>query len=88
MAKGPRLGAEGNPGPQCRRKLYTGGDAWTWSHGHRRVMVSPWRAITGAEPGAVKAASPVLNGGDEEACCNAPCPYPTASLPLSAAPDA
>jgi hypothetical protein len=29
-------------------------------------MVMPWRAIKGAEPGAVKAASPVLNGGDEE----------------------
>ena len=26
----------------------------------------PWRTITGAEPGAVKAASPVLNGEDEE----------------------
>ena len=25
-----------------------------------------WRTITGAEPGAVKAASPVLNGEDEE----------------------
>ena len=31
-------------------------------------MVMPWRMITGAEPGAVKAASPVLNGGDEETC--------------------
>ena len=31
-------------------------------------MVIPWRAIKGAEPGAVKAASPVLNGGDEETC--------------------
>jgi hypothetical protein len=29
---------------------------------------TPWRRITGAEPGAVKAASPVLNGGDEETC--------------------
>src|SRR4029450_12474522 len=29
-------------------------------------MVIPWRTITGAEPGAVKAASPVLNGEDEE----------------------
>jgi hypothetical protein len=29
-------------------------------------MVKPWRMITGAEPGAVKAASPVLNGEDEE----------------------
>ena len=29
-------------------------------------MVTPWRSIKGAEPDAVKAASPVLNGGDEE----------------------
>jgi hypothetical protein len=29
-------------------------------------MVTPWRLIKGAEPDAVKAASPVLNGGDEE----------------------
>jgi hypothetical protein len=31
-------------------------------------MVLPWRMIKGAEPGAGKAASPVLNGGDEETC--------------------
>ena len=31
-------------------------------------MVLPWRTIKGVEPGAVKAASPVLNGGDEETC--------------------
>ena len=29
---------------------------------------TPWRMITGAEPGAVNAARPVLNGGDEETC--------------------
>ena len=42
-------------------------------------MVSPWRTIKGAEPDAVKVASPVLNGGDEETYLqgNAPCPYPT-----------
>jgi hypothetical protein len=29
-----------------------------------------WRSTTGAEPCAVKAASTVLNGGDEETCGN------------------
>ena len=29
-------------------------------------MVTPWRPIKGAEPDALKGASPVLNGGDEE----------------------
>ena len=29
-------------------------------------MVTPWRPIKGAEPDAIKVASPVLNGGDEE----------------------
>ena len=29
-------------------------------------MVTPWRLIKGAEPDALKGASPVLNGGDEE----------------------
>jgi hypothetical protein len=40
-----------------------GGHPWNWRNGHRRFMVTPWRTITGAEPGAVKAARPVLNGG-------------------------
>ncbi len=31
-------------------------------------MVTPWRAIKGAEPGAVKVARRVLNGGDEDTC--------------------
>jgi hypothetical protein len=29
-------------------------------------MVTPWRTIKGAEPDAIKVASPVLNGEDEE----------------------
>ena len=29
-------------------------------------MVHPWRTIKGAEPDAIKVASPVLNGRDEE----------------------
>ena len=29
-------------------------------------MVTPWRRIKGAEPDAIKVASPVLNGEDEE----------------------
>ncbi len=29
-------------------------------------MGIPWRMITGAEPDAIKVASPVLNGEDEE----------------------
>src|SRR5262245_33395691 len=35
-------------------------------NGNRRFMVVPWRSTKGVEPDAVKAASPVLNGGDEE----------------------
>ena len=33
--------------------------------------VWPWRRTAGAEPGAVKIARRVLNGGDEETCGNA-----------------
>ena len=33
-------------------------------------MGAPWRLTTGVEPGAVKAASPVLNGGREETYSN------------------
>jgi hypothetical protein len=29
-------------------------------------MVTPWRLIKGVEPDALKGASPVLNGGNEE----------------------
>jgi hypothetical protein len=43
-----------------------GGCLWNWRNGNRRFMVSPWRTITGAEPDAIKVASPVLNGEDEE----------------------
>jgi hypothetical protein len=53
-------------GTQCTRKLYTGGLLWNWRKGNRRFMVRPWRMITGAEPDAIKVASPVLNGEDEE----------------------
>ena len=42
----------------CRRK------------GNRGFMGAPWRSTTGVEPDAVKAARPVLNGGDEETCGN------------------
>ena len=40
-------------------------------------MGAPWRLTKGAEPDAVKAASPVLNGGDEETCGNATRLVPT-----------
>ena len=51
--------------------------------------VRSWRRTAGVEPCEVKASSTVLNGGlRKRACCNAPCPYPTASLRLSAAPEA
>jgi hypothetical protein len=43
-----------------------GGHLWNWRNGNRRFMVPPWRMITGAEPDAIKVASPVLNGEDEE----------------------
>jgi hypothetical protein len=31
-------------------------------------MDTPWRTIKGAEPDAIKVASPVLNAGNEETC--------------------
>jgi len=65
-AKAPSLWEEGNKGNQWTRKLYTGGHLWNWRNGNRRFMVTPWRLIKGAEPDALKGASPVLNGGDEE----------------------
>ena len=42
-------------------------------------MDTPWRTIKGAEPDALKGASPVLNAGNEETCLegNAPCSYAT-----------
>jgi len=42
-------------------------------------MVTLWRIIKGAEPDAIKVASPVLNAGNEETCLegNAPCSYAT-----------
>ena len=39
-------------------------------NGNRCFMGAPWRLTKGAEPDAVKAARPVLNGGDEETCGN------------------
>ena len=39
-------------------------------NGNRCFMGVPWRSTTGVEPDAVKAASSVLNGGDEETCGN------------------
>ena len=39
-------------------------------NGNRGFMGAPWRSTKGAEPCAVKAASTVLNGGDEETCGN------------------
>src|SRR5215475_6876105 len=35
-------------------------------NGNRCFMAAPWRWTKGAAPDAVKAACPVLNGGDEE----------------------
>src|SRR5262245_41553086 len=35
-------------------------------NGNRCFMAAPWRLTKGAAPDAVKAACPVLNGGDEE----------------------
>jgi len=66
MAKAPSLWKDGNKGTQRTRKLSTGGLLWSWRNGTRRSMVVLWRLTTGAEPDAVKAASPVLNGEDEE----------------------
>src|SRR2546428_5521230 len=46
-------------------------------NGNRCFMVAPWRLTKGVEPDAVKAASPVLNGGDEETCRKATRLVPT-----------
>ena len=46
-------------------------------NGNRGFMVPPWRLTKGVEPDAVKVASPVLNGGDEETCGNVTCLVPT-----------
>src|SRR5712692_9702910 len=65
-AKAPSLWKDGNKGTQRTRKLSTGGLLWSWRNGHRRFMVSLWRSTKGVKPDALKGASPVLNGGDEE----------------------
>jgi hypothetical protein len=65
-AKAPRLWEDGNKGTQRTRKLSTGGLPWSWRNGNRRFMVLPWRSTKGVKPDALKGASPVLNGGDEE----------------------
>jgi hypothetical protein len=72
-----RLRTDGaGPSPLRRGKQRDPGNAQA-VHGWRRVALEkgeptlqgmPWRVSTGAEPGAVKVASPVRNGGDEETC--------------------
>ncbi len=49
-------------------------DSWgAEAMGRDAERMSPLRVIGGAKPGAVKAASPVLNGGDEETGLVRPC---------------
>ena len=67
-AKAPSLRKDRNKGTQRTRKLSTGKALWMlrqWE-GTLRGARGSRRRIEGAKPGAVKAASPVLNGGDEE----------------------
>ena len=68
MAKAPSLRKDRNKGTQRTRKLSTGNALWMlrkWE-GTLRGARGSRRRIAGAKPGAVKAARPVLNGGDEE----------------------
>ena len=68
MAKAPSLRKDWNKGTQRTRELSAGnarGVLRKWE-GTLRGTQGSRRRIAGAKPGAVKAASPVLNGGDEE----------------------
>src|SRR6267143_5637225 len=68
MAKAPSLRKDWTKGTQRTRKLSTGNALWRlrkWE-GTLRGASGSRRKIAGVKPGAVKAASPVLNGGDEE----------------------
>jgi reverse transcriptase-like protein len=68
MAKAPSLRKDWTEGTQRTRKLSTGNALWRlrkWE-GTLRGASGSRSKIAGVKPGAVKAASPVLNGGDEE----------------------
>src|SRR2546427_8284841 len=68
MAQAPSLRKDRTKGTQRTRKLSTGNALWRlrkWE-GTLRGASGSRRKIAGVKPGAVKAASPVLNGGDEE----------------------
>jgi len=68
MVKAPSLRKDWTKGTQRTRKLSTGkarGRLRKWA-GTLRGARGARRKIAGAKPGAVKAASPVLHGGDEE----------------------
>src|SRR6266436_9012451 len=68
MAKAPSLRKDWTKGTQRTRKLSTGNALWRlrkWE-GTLRGASGSRRKIAGVKPGALKGASPVLNGGDEE----------------------
>ena len=81
MAKAPSLWKRETKVTQCTRSCPRVDSCGTVEMGNGEVLWMPpkwkqtlhdsWRTIKGAEPDAVKAARPVLNGGDEETCSNA-----------------
>jgi hypothetical protein len=101
LAKAPSPREDQTKGTQRTRKLSTGShrtvELKKWE-GTLRGAIRPRRRTEGVEPDAVKAASPVLNGGREEMCSNATRLAPTqqrleiasahSSLRLFPAPDA
>jgi len=69
MAKAPSLRKDWSKGTQRTRKLSTGKALWMLEKCEGTLQgVEPWRRTAGVEPGAVKVACRVLNGGDEETC--------------------
>jgi len=63
----PRRWQDGSKGIQRTRKRSTVHAPWMREQGEGTLHgVLPWRRTAGAEPDAMQAARPVLNGGDEE----------------------
>src|SRR5215831_6945398 len=67
-AKAPSLWKDWSKGTQRTRKLSTGGRLGSWRNAKERFVgrMDHGEGTEGVKPSAVKAASSVLNGGDEE----------------------
>jgi hypothetical protein len=68
MAKAPRLWQDWSKGTQRTRKLSTVKAGELGQCAGTLQGILSWSRTAGAEPGAVKVARRVLNGGDEETC--------------------